>query len=277
MDVALATAAHLPNMDPDEMRLVPALAALGIAAKPIVWEHEFDWSSVRACVVRSTWGYYLAREEFLAWSERVAQKTKIFNAPEVLRWNTHKRYLAELEARGVRVVPTAFVDRRADLAEIARARGWCDVVVKPAVSAGAYGALRTDDPARAQAHLDAIVAKGDAMVQPYLPSVEARGEISLIFFDGALSHAVRKHAQLDGAGGREGSEPRVEPEDDEARFARAVLEAAPFRDLLYARVDIARDADGAPCLMELEVSEPSLFLAHGDAAARFAAAIARRL
>jgi glutathione synthase/RimK-type ligase-like ATP-grasp enzyme len=167
---------------------------------------------------------------------------------------------------------------RVDVAELARASGWREIVVKPAVSAGAYDTVRVEDPTKAQAHLDAILAKGDAMVQPYLPSVEARGEVAMIFFDGEPSHAVRKHAQLDGGGVRDGGEPRVAPSAEEARFARAVLDAVPFEGpLLYARVDVARDETGAPCLMELELVEPSLFLEQGGAAARFAEAIARRV
>jgi glutathione synthase/RimK-type ligase-like ATP-grasp enzyme len=180
----------------------------------------------------------------------------------------------------VRVVPTAHVDAGAsvDVAELARSHGWREIVVKPAVSGGAHATTRVEEARGAQAHLEAILAKGDAMVQPYLPSVEARGEIAMVFFDGELSHAVRKHAQLDGTGVRDGGEPRVEPSRDDVRFAQSVLEAVPFAGpLLYARVDVVRDDDGAPCVMELEVVEPSLFLAQGNAAARFAEAIARRV
>lgn len=281
MDIALATSAALPDLDPDERVLVPALAALGLRAAPVVWQDDgFDWSTVRACVIRSTWGYFHERERFLAWAERVARATSLFNPAPVVRWNTHKRYLAELEARGVAVVPTLHVARGAsvDLRAAATARGWREIVVKPAVSAGAHETSRARvDDARAQAALDAIVTNGDALVQPYLASVESSGEVSIVLFDGEVSHAIRKHPQLTPAGTRDGGEPRARIGDDEIAFARRVLAATPFDDLLYARVDVARDDAGALALMELEVTEPSLFLAQGDAAGRFAEAIARRV
>src|ERR1700736_5047253 len=111
MDVALATAPDLPDLDPDERLLIPALDALGLKAAPVVWEDAgFDWSRVRACVIRSTWGYFHDRDAYVGWAERVARATMLFNPAPIVRWNTHKRYLADLEARGVRIVPTAFVD-----------------------------------------------------------------------------------------------------------------------------------------------------------------------
>ena len=284
MDIALATAAALPDLDPDERLLIPALAALGLRAGPAIWtDAAFDWSCVRACVIRSTWDYIHVRDRYLAWVDRAARMTSFFNPAPVVRWNSHKRYLADLEMRGVSVVPTAFVDRgaRVDLAELARARGWKDIVVKPAVSGGSHATIRVrgDVDAGAQAHLDTIVPGGDALVQPYFASVEVRGEISVVFFDGETSHAIRKNPSLTPAGVKHGGEPRVDATDEERRFARAVLDAIPFDgdELLYARVDLARADDGAITLMELEVVEPSLFLAQGNAATRFAEAIAKRV
>jgi hypothetical protein len=313
LDVALATCAGLPDLDADDAPLVTALAALGLRAAPVRWDDErFDWSSARACVIRSTWDYHERRAAFVAWAERAGRVTRLLNDADTVRWNTHKGYLRELEARGVAIVPTAWVlasgarggeDRERgergerDVSALLNARGWDDAVIKPAVSANARDTIRVRgarDRAKAQAHLEAILARGgddgDAMIQPYLSSVEARGERSLVFFDGLFSHAIRKHPQLghDGAAGagagivavdgqgRAGGEPPADADDDEVTFALGVLAAAK-RDTLYARVDIARDAAGAIALMELELTEPSLFLAKGKGAVeRFAASIAVR-
>ena len=302
MDVALATYSGAPDLDADDAALVPALASRGLRAAAVRWDDErFEWSSVRACVIRSTWDYHERREEFVAWADRAGAATRLFNDAATVRWNTHKGYLRELEARGVSIVPTTWVaaGERADLGALLASRGWDDAVIKPAVSANARDTIRVrggGDLARAQAHLDAIVGRaldvgagagGDAMLQPYLASVETYGERSLIFFDGEFSHAIRKHPQLpltsaaltSGGTGAIGGEPSAEAEDSEVRFARDVLAAAQ-RETLYARVDIARSETGALALMELELTEPSLFLAKSPGACavdRFAAAIAARL
>ena len=301
VDVALATYSGLPDLDPDDAALLPALASRGLRAAAVRWDDErFDWSRVRACVIRSTWDYHERRDEFVAWAERAGAATRLFNDAATVRWNTHKGYLRELEARGVSIVPTTWVaaGERADLGALLAARGWDDAVIKPAVSANARDTIRVRGPrdlARAQAHLDAIVSRaagagGDAMLQPYFASVETYGERSLVFFDGEFSHAIRKHPQLPlaasavtsvgtGGTGGTGGEPPAEAEDAEVRFALDVLAAA-ARDTLYARVDIARSEAGALALMELELTEPSLFLAKSTGACavdRFAAAIAARL
>jgi glutathione synthase/RimK-type ligase-like ATP-grasp enzyme len=206
------------------------------------------------------------------------------NPPEVVAWNTHKGYLRDLEALGVAVVPTVWCSRGepADLDALLGARGWDVAVVKPAVSAGARDTLRvTAETRRAGRELLArIVAARDAMIQPYLASVEGHGERSLLFAGEAFSHAVRKHALL--APGAIDPElqtegvPPVVPTPEELAFAHRALAAAKRAtgaSLTYARVDIAPGPAG-PVLMELEVTEPSLFFgADPGAADRFSTAI----
>jgi len=277
MLLALATAADLPNLDADERLLLEPLAALGIEAMAVVWDDaEIDWSAYGACVIRSTWGYFKKRDAYLAWTRSVAARMPLFNPAPVVAWNTHKGYLRDLDARGVAVVPTAFVDRGAtvDLASLLRDRGWDEAVVKPAVSAGGFATTRVR-VGEGQEHVDAIVASGDAMIQPYFSAVERRGEISVIAFDGAPSHAVRKFSAFE-RGWKDGDEPSVDATEQELRLARRALDAV-GETPLYARVDMVAGVDGLPLLMELELTEPSLFLRQGGAAERFARAIARRI
>jgi hypothetical protein len=212
----------------------------------------------------------------------------------VVRWNSHKGYLTELARAGLAVVPTRLVRRGqaagggADLTALAAA--WDQVVIKPAVSAGSFRTLRVGraDRARGQAHLDLVCADQDALVQPYLSSVEGYGERALVWIDGALTHAVRKSARFAGDPQRVSDAVAIAP--DEAALAERILAhvqaAGPGQvgstpapaPLLYARVDLARDADGRPCLMELELIEPSLFLTRSpEALARLAAAIRKRV
>ncbi|MCW2886269.1 MAG: hypothetical protein JWL58_3131 [Streptosporangiaceae bacterium] len=283
MSVALATYAGLPEGDECTVALAAALARLGIAAEAVVWDDPAaDWERHDLVVVRSTWDYTLRREEFLAWAGTVP---RLFNGADVLRWNTDKRYLRELAAAGVPVVET-----RWDLDEVPA--DWDEYVIKPAVSAGSADTARwrREEREAARAHLHHLRSAGrTVMVQPYLSAVDAAGETALLFCDGEFSHAVRKAPILTaGSGVQAGMDQDADPREQispaqataaELAVARqalaAVRTALGSGDLLYARVDVIPGADGSPVLLELELTEPSLFLRHAPGAAeRFARAIA---
>lgn len=271
--VALATA-RLAE-DPDEPLLLAALAAEGIDARALPWDEPdpFDDDLV---VIRSTWDYTSRRAEFLDWARGVA---RLANPYDVVAYSSDKSYLGDLAARGHRVVPTTFVDVGT---EPAFPPG--DVVVKPRVGAGSLDAARYGEAERgaALAHVARLHAAGrDALVQPYVASVDDLGERALVFIGGEFSHAMTKGAMLNVAQEsrtwlyRVEAMSRARAEPDALALAREVL--AGFDDLLYARVDLVRD-EGAWALMELELVEPSLFLTHApDAASRLARAIARRV
>ena len=288
--VILATASRLPRVDEDDAPLRAALASVGVGAQTQAWDDPaVDWGRARACVIRSTWNYVHHYDAFLAWAQRCAAVTTLLNPLPVVRWNSHKRYLCELSAAGLPVVPTRLI-ARGQPAQLASLVGdWSgDIVLKPAVSAGSFNTVRIAraDLELGQRHLDRLVAAGDALVQPFLPSVEDHGERALVCIDGALTHAVRKSPRFAGQAQRI-SAAAVDIAADEARLAEAALAwvasqvhlASPApAPLLYARVDLARDAQGQPCLMELELVEPSLFLDRSPAAlARLAAAIKQRI
>jgi glutathione synthase/RimK-type ligase-like ATP-grasp enzyme len=282
VDLILATATELPRPDEDDAPLRAALSAAGIAADTRAWDDpSVDWGAAQACVIRSTWNYVRHYDAFLAWAARCAAATRLWNPLEVVRWNSHKRYLVELARAGLPVVPTRVVARgeAADLAAVAG--DWDPVVIKPAVSAGSFRTRRVAraDFARGQAHLDSVLADRDALVQPYLGSVEDYGERALVWIDGALTHAVRKSPRFAGDPQRVSDAVAIAP--DEARLAEAVLaqiQRERSARLLYARVDLARDGEGRPCLMELELVEPSLFLGRSEVAiARLVEGIRARL
>ncbi|WP_163990039.1 ATP-grasp domain-containing protein [Pyxidicoccus caerfyrddinensis] len=283
MDVAVLTYSGLPQLDAFDSPLLPALADLGVDARPVVWDDPaVDWRTVRVAVVRYTWDAHLRRDEFVAWAERVGRLTRLYNPADVLRWNTHKLYLRELEAKGVPVTPTVWVERGGslDVGALTRERGWDAVVLKPAVSAGA---LKTyvfprSDAKEATARVTELAAECEVMVQPYLTAFETEGERSYIYFDGAFSHAVHRPPTLQGAP-RGFSEPRTFTPDNptESRLTESVLEAI-GQPLLYARVDVATDNAGHTRLQEVEVTEPRLFLSlDAGAPGRLARAIAAKL
>lgn len=286
-EVLLATCAALPDGDDDDAAaLTDALAGRGISARWAQWTDDAErWDA--PTVLRSTWDYTDRRAEFLRW---VGALGRVDNPAEVVSWNCDKTYLADLQAAGVPVVPTTFVS--ADFADQPlNFPSTGEFVVKPSVGAGSRGAGRftADQQQQARAHLDALSASGGTvLVQPYLEQVDTAGETALVFFDGRFSHAIRKGPMLPAGvvhplGGRalfveEQIRPRT-PSDAERAVAEQAVAAirARFGDLLYARVDLLPAPDG-PVLVELELTEPSLFLGHSDGAAqRFADAIAARL
>ena len=285
MSVAFATYARLPAGDEDAVALMAALAGLGIAAEPVRWDDpSADWDSYDLVVIRSTWDYSSRLEEFLAWASQVP---RLCNPAEVLRWNTDKRYLRSLAAAGVPVVET-----RWDLDDVPS--DWDEYVIKPAVSAASADTARwgPGETSAARAHLSALRAAGrTVMVQPYLSAVDTAGETALLFCEGVFSHAARKSAVLAAGSGiqvalgmgdtRDQIAPASATSEEIAvahRVLAAVREALPGTDLLYARVDLIPGPDRAPVVLEIELTEPCLFLRHAPASAdRFAQAIARRL
>ncbi len=270
--VALATAASLPALDPDDALLVPALAAVGVEAVPAVWdEPSVDWARFDLVVVRSTWDYVPRREQFVAWAQAVPC---LANPADVVTWNTDKRYLRDLAAAGVPVVPTTWLQPGDAYAPPAG-----EHVVKPAVSAGARDTARYAAGQDSTAHVERLLTEGrTVMVQPYLRGVDTEGETALVSFAGRHSHAARKAPVLT---------PDLEDPDlveisaatptaAQLALAEQALAAVPLDGpLLYARVDVVPGPDGQPVVIELELTEPSLFLAtSGGAADRLAAAVA---
>jgi glutathione synthase/RimK-type ligase-like ATP-grasp enzyme len=249
---------------------------VGARAETRAWDDPaVDWRAADLAVIRSTWNYVRNHQAFLAWVDRCAAQTRLWNPPQVVRWNSHKGYLLELAARGLPVVPTRLVHRGSE-ARLVDLMEWDEVVVKPAISAGSFGTVRVkrDELDRGQAHLASMLRDHDMMVQPYFPSVESHGERSLVCIDGQLTHEIRKGARFAGDGQRVSGPLPVGAE--ERAVAERVLAEVSW-PLLYARVDLARDAQGRPHLMELELIEPSLFLQGAPhAAERLAAAIVRR-
>lgn len=283
--VALVTCAAYPQLYEDDRLLVPELEQLGISALPMVWsDAAVDWASFDALVIRTPWDYFERNAEFRAWLDaRIASPVLLCNAGDILDWNYDKRYLKDLEAAGVSVVPTLCIGRgeQADVAAQARARGWDEIVVKPTISGGAYRTYRffVDDAASYAEEIDDILADRGVLVQPFLPEIVSDGELSILFFDGMYSHAVRKRPKpgeyrVQFQFGGTGESVEVEPALVEQ--ARACVLASPSLPV-YARVD-GVVKEGQFLLMELEVFEPLMFLAsHPEAPGRFARAVQGRL
>lgn len=279
-------ASALADAFAEDALLARALAREGVAATSVPWTRQDDaaWASADACLIKSTWDYHDDVAFFLAWTRRVAARMALWNGADVVAWNADKSYLRDLDDRGVAIPPTAFFARgaRVDLAALVAERAWSSFVVKPAVGASSEGQWRgpRDRMPDAQRHLDALLEKGGALVQPFLESIVRQGETSIVLFDGAYSHAVRKVPKA----GDHRANPvlgarieRVTPSDGDIKLAERALAAAK-RPTLHARVDLVTLPDGRSAVMELELIEPLLFLAHADGAAeRLARCIRARL
>lgn len=284
MRVALATCTELPHLDGDESHLVDALKAKGIEHVIASWDGpDAPFVDADVAVIRSTWDYTQRVDEFVAWAARIelAMKAKgreLLNPASVVRWNTHKRYLTELAKEGIAIVPTAIV-QRCNLKSFLIERGWTNgAVVKPCVSAGSRDTVRVRglDVEEGQALLDRETR--DMMVQPFVAGI-GEGEVSLIYIDGKLSHAVNKIPKnADFRSQPEfGSNVRAVDASPEQRARADDILGIVGGKLLYARVDFVQGDDGVPWLMELELAEPSLYLAWNEhAATKLADAIARR-
>ncbi len=277
--IALLTpAAHNPYVriwGPAFDRLTAALSGAGLDVVPMEWPKAAE-ADVDAVLPLLAWGYHQDAADWLAMLDALeARGVKALNPAPVLRWNTTKTYLADLEAAGVPVVPTVFADH-VDDAVVAAARaelGGGTLVVKPQVSGGSHETVKLEPG-------ETLVGgpSGTAMIQPFLPSVSGEGEISLLHFDGVFSHAVGKVAKA----GDFRVQPQfgstigpITPPPGALDVAQAVLAAAPGR-LTYCRVDLIRHPDGTLRVMELEAIEPDLFLEHApEAGAVFAAAVKR--
>jgi glutathione synthase/RimK-type ligase-like ATP-grasp enzyme len=280
--IAIASCDEYDRDKVDDALLAEALEARGCEAVSLAWDAEgADWGAFDLCLVSSTWDYNRKYEEFLGWARRVEAVTPLWNPARTIAWSSDKTYLRELAAGGVRIVPTVWGERGGEvqLDRILAEQGWQEAVVKPVVDLGGENLRRVRGGAGAEA-LPAALERHGAMVQPFLPSLEAQGELSLIYIDGELTHAVRKRAapgdfRVQSIWG--GTVAREEPGQAEVELAEltlAQLEEMP----LYARVDTVIGPDGAPCLIELELIEPNLYLVeHPPAAAALAVAALLRI
>ena len=287
MLVATATCSNLPAWEVDDQPLHAALVKCGVEVVQPAWDDPaFDWSSCDACLIRTTWDYMDRRDEYLAWARRVAAVTKLYNSYELVRWNTHKGYLRDLESRGVPVAPTVWIETGSsiDLRGVLAEKGWQKAFLKPVIGATARETLRFEATQAgieaASRHLRRMLVNESMILQPYLASVETEGELSVIMIDGEFTHAVRKtpvagdyRVQNDfGA-----ADKPVTLQDGELNLAREIVEKIDV-EWLYARVDFLRDRDGELKLSELELVEPSLFFRHcPQAADHLAACLCRRL
>lgn len=284
--ICFATCAKMPQLQADDRPVVDALERRGALVTAAPWNGPLaPFETADLVVVRSTWDYWDDPAEFGLWLERLAKLARVANAPRLMRWNLDKRYLLDLARRGAPLPPTALAEATSSsIFDKMDELGLDEAVVKPVVSAGAFGLsrIRRDNPesvARAAAALG-----GAGLVQPLIQEIATAGETSLVYFEGAFSHAVVKHPKAGDIRIQEShggvTRPTTAPEWA-IEAGRRILALLP-EPATYARVDVVLrgpDLDPPLWLMEVEVLEPSLYFLHApaEAAEGFADALIRMM
>lgn len=251
-----------------------ALQKKGIHATKKDWaDPDFDWSSTRFAIFRTTWDYFHRFQEFDTWLNKVSHQTKLINSIDLVRWNMDKHYLLDLSERGVHIVNTYFVEQGSDLTlqDLHDHTGWTETVIKPAISGAARHTYRLD-PTTIHEHESIfrnIIANESMLLQPFQKSITTKGEVSHIVIDGNYCHSVLKKAKegdyrvQDDWGGTVQS---YKANREEIEFAEhAVRSCKPIP--VYARVDLMWDNDDRLALCELELVEPELWFRKNEAAA----------
>jgi hypothetical protein len=274
------TYSGLPDLDPDDRRVLDILRERGFDCQSAVWDApDMDWSRAGVVVVRSTWDYNLKYDKFMEWVDHVSQVAQLFNRPNYIRWNSHKGYLRDLHAAGIPIVPTHWFERgqltdvETELGKLLEKETSGKIIVKPAIGLATSGVMLVEDAnfSEAVAHVTQLLADFDVMVQPFIASVREPGERALTFVNGRYCHAAQKAPfQKLAAAGHAGEKP-VDASVSELELAENVMgvigELVRKHDSggtlsnddpylpppLYARVDIVRGDDGCPLLIELEL------------------------
>ena len=296
---------YLRNILHDDALLQNALAKFGLSSVRVDWaDPDADWPSFRCAVFRTTWDYYERISEFTSWLKHTATKVRLCNDPSIIWWNLDKRYLADLQNRGIPTVPSRYITPGGclSLPDLLEDTGWDEAVVKPCISAGAYHTwrIRRDNAAEVQAALQPMLEKNTFIIQPFLHDILHSGEDTLMIIDGRFTHAIKKRPKpgdfrvQDDYGG---TVHPLRPDPEQIRLAERAMAACDaglpnkpgYADELpsektsghnpaYGRVDMARDNDGQWVVMELELIEPELWLREEPSSAEiFAAAIARMI
>lgn len=274
---------YLSNILRDDQLLQDALARHGLSSVRVDWARpDVDWSRFRCAVFRTTWDYFERRHEFTAWLNRIRKQTRLCNDVALIDWNMDKHYLADLEAKGISIVPSQFIERGSTITlhELLDESGRDEAIIKPCISGAARHTYRLNRATAAS--LEPIVRQlltdESLILQPFQQSVMDHGEDTLVLFNGQFTHAVKKVPKpgdfrvQDDHGGT--VHPH-KPSPAQIELSQQVLAACPSAPT-YARVDLVRDNHGDFAVMELELIEPELWLRnHPPAATAFADAIAK--
>ncbi len=294
--IALVTDAASFSIDFDMPLLIDACKLYKLAPDIVKWDDPtVKWNKFNAILIRSPWSYTERLKEFLVWCEHVKNVSILLNPIEIVRWGLDKHYLGDLAKLGVPIVPTQYLYASENINNMlkkfnTKMQAYKEIVIKPTVGAYSRDVKRFSSAQikAAEEHIFKLFAKGDTvMLQPYLNSIDTTGETNIIYFGGEYSHAICKDPLLavDGTVKVPSTETRSSrvADTNELRVAGAAMSSTAKhlgleRSILYARIDLIRDINGNPVVLEMETAEPSLSLSFAaGSAGRFAKAISNEL
>ncbi|MGM0739845.1 MAG: ATP-grasp domain-containing protein [Bacteroidota bacterium] len=274
---------YLINILHDDRLLQDALMKMGWPSTRVDWAaQDVDWTRFQCAVFRTTWDYFDRISEFNDWLRRIERQTRLCNEASLIRWNLDKHYLADLESRGIPIVPTRFIPAGSilSLSDLLEETGWMEAVIKPCISGAARHTYRVHhrNAAGVQSKIQPLLWSESFLLQPFLADVQQTGEDTLIFLDGMYTHAVRKvpspgdYRVQDDHGG---TVHPLRPTFEQIELAERTMETC-HPPPAYGRVDMVRDPDGQWRVMELELIEPELWLRNSpESAEKLAQAIVR--
>lgn len=265
---------YVQNVLDEDGMLAEACERQGMKVHRTNWDDpDMDWSTTQYVIFRTTWDYFERFPEFSKWLDEVQHQTKLINSKELIYWNLDKKYLKELESKGVRIPGTIYLETgsKESLESVVKKSGWTKCILKPAVSGAArhtykFDAVDASDYEKVYAEL---IAEESMMLQEYQEQITTKGEVSYMLFGGKYSHAILKKAKpgdfrvQDDFGG---TLHEYQPGKEEIHFAEYALSQCPELPV-YARVDVFWNNQDELVLGELELIEPELWFRKSDTAA----------
>lgn len=276
--------AYKHNVYYEDKLVVDALKNEGLSVIRLAWDDaDFDWSTTKYVLFRTTWDYFDRFHEFSNWFSHVSKQTILLNSERIIRWNIDKHYLLDLKQNGIHIAKSHFIKigETDTLQEIHNKLKWDETVLKPCISGGARHTYKLSKSNISQHEnvFKKLIAEEAMMLQPFQHNIVKQGEVSMIVIDGKYTHAVLKVAKegdfrvQDDFGG---SVYDYNPSNDEIEFAENAVKAC-IEMPLYARVDVFTDNDGILAVSELELIEPELWFRNNPAAANSLAFAIKKL
>jgi glutathione synthase/RimK-type ligase-like ATP-grasp enzyme len=254
--------------------VIDALKLEGLNAIRKSWsDPEFDWSSTKYILFRTTWDYFDRYDEFSTWLTEVSTKTKLLNSAKIINWNIDKHYLIDLKTKGIHICETHFIEKgpSTSLQELHKKLGWQKTVLKPCISGAARHTykLDTSNLEQSEAIFQELISKEAMMLQPFQENIMTKGEYSFVVINGEFSHAVLKIAKpgdfrvQDDFGGTVHNHNATK---EQIVFAENAVKAC-IEQPMYARVDVIIDNDDKLAISEIELIEPELWFRNNPKAA----------
>ena len=265
---------YIQNVLTEDGLLQASLEELGLKVARKDWaDPDFDWSTTKSAVFRTTWDYFDRFEEFKTWLKRVESQTQFFNPVSQIRWNMDKWYLLDLKEKGIRIVETRYIERgeKRPLAEVISETNWEEVILKPTIAGAARHTYRLnkENVEEHESIFRSLIENEDMMIQPFQKNIMIKGEVSFMVIGGRYTHSVLKKGKLgdfrvqDDFGG---TLHEYNPSPEEITFAEEVAKACvPLP--AYARVDVMWDNEGELAVSEVELIEPELWFRRNKKAA----------